>query len=185
MCRSQSICSVKATLSFFNWNAAMYGAQGHAAGLQTAAHHSASSLPTLPKSGTSFHLRISSETVLFHSCSTSCTNCSENRSQRSSSISIASSRSRLPAANGFLSGAQSSLLGCSSLRKHVALPFSLSTRRSVGQRLRSIKESSFTEATTDETTDSRPDVTRRVIAADAVPVNEEDTQSKVRLCIFW
>jgi len=151
----------------------MYGAPGAAAchkgpatGLQTAALQS---LPALPKCRSSFYLRTVSEIGISHSTSTSSIECCESRSQQSSTRICLPCN--LPVAYGVLSGTQSSVLGCSSLRKHSALLTTLSTRRRLGLKLRSIRQTSFTEATSDETSESRPDVVRRVIAAaDAGPV---------------
>jgi len=146
----------------------MYGAPGAAAWhkgpatrLQTAA---------LPKCLSSLQLRTSSETGISHSSSS--TECCER-------ICLPSS---LPGPYGVISGTQSSVLGCSSLRKHAALVPALLTRRSLGRKVRSIRESSFTEATSDETTESRPEVVRRVTAAtDAGPVEGEGVQIEVCL----
>lgn len=116
-------------------------------------------------------------TAISHQPTTSTTSCctekycDSSRSQQSSSTRIC-----LPCRRpGLLYGTQSSVLGCSSVRKYPALPSlvpPLLTRRgrSLSQKkLRAIRETSFPEATSDEANESRLNVVGRVVAADAVP----------------
>lgn len=167
----------------------MYGAlgaachTGPAAGLQTAALPSASSLSNPSKSRSSLLLRALSEADTCYSTSSGYTDNCEIRSQQKpgrASTSFRWSRSM----NEFVHGTQSSVLGCSSIRKHSSLPSLLPAPlrwRSLNRKLRSIQESSLTEVTSDETNEHRLEVTRRAIAADAAPVDGEETQVKVQL----
>lgn len=80
---------------------------------------------------------------------------------------------RSPVSCALLS-AQSSFLGWSSSSFHsfrpslVPTPFS---RRNLGQKLRSVKEPLVTQSTNDEMGESRPEVVRRVVSADADQVD--------------
>nr|PNR52436.1 hypothetical protein PHYPA_008810 [Physcomitrium patens] len=167
----------------------MFGAPGVACyigptnGLQTPALQSILSLPTLSKSRSYFLSRASSEAVTCHSTSTNCTeNCGSRSQLKSTRDCVSCRRPKLSASCGFLSGTQSSALWYSTLRKHSSLPSMLSAslqRKTSYWKVGSIQESSLTEIASDETSENRPNITGKAIAADASPADGEDNQPQL------